>query len=249
MNVRPATDADRADIETTVRRSLRASYALSPQEIETVLEAEFGPDELAGRIDGDGDHLFVVTGSSIERDDVDAVGFAELADDGTLRWVHVHPDAREQGFGTALVERVQDEQSSQSAPFTARMLESTNDGGRFLERFGLDRVESRTREFGSQRLDVTLFAREGQAQDPTEPTVDVGDETVVDGDLVSVRRDSGLAGTQAPFYPLGEDEEQPVGFVCAQCGSADVTGDGLDRLECNDCGNSHRPDDWDSAYL
>ncbi|MBX0322033.1 GNAT family N-acetyltransferase [Halomicroarcula sp. F13] len=249
MNVRPATDSDSEDIETTARRSFRASYALSPQEITAIVDAEFVPEELTARIDGSDERLFVATDAGTARDDVDAAGVAELDADGTLRWLHVHPDARRQGVGTALVERVRDEQPTQSPRFTARVLESANEAEQFLDQFGLSRVESQTEELGGERFDVATFAPEGGTQDAAEPSVSVGDEVVVDGDPVPVRHEAERAGTQAPFYPLGGADETPVGFVCSQCGSTDVTGDGLDRLECDDCGNTHRPDDWDPAYL
>ena len=39
------------------------------------------------------------------------------------------------------------------------------------------------------------------------------------------------------------------GYFCSECASTDVSADGLDRLECGNCGNTHRADQWDDAYL
>ena len=46
-----------------------------------------------------------------------------------------------------------------------------------------------------------------------------------------------------------DDHDEPYGYLCSQCASTDVTADGLDRLECGDCGNAYRVDEWDGSYL
>ena len=67
MEVRPATSRDRSSIREVARDSFESSYALSPQEIEAILEDAFTPDALADRIDGSDVHSLVVKGESRTR--------------------------------------------------------------------------------------------------------------------------------------------------------------------------------------
>lgn len=253
MNVRPASEHDRTGIYETAQRSFEASYALSPQDIETVLENEFSPGAVGGRIDGPGTLFVAETSEGSEEFDTEAdvLGFAELDADGVLQWLHVHPEARGRGVGTALVERVRDELESESTPFTARLLEGAREGEQFLERFGLYWTGSTTRDVDGNELDEQVYTTEGTEQDANEPGITVPSSITVDGESRSVASREEVPGTAAPFYLVyeGDDHEQRVGFFCSQCGTVDVSIDSLDRLECNECGNTHRPDDWDSAYL
>jgi len=255
MEIRPATPDDRHEVEEAARRSFRASYALSPQEIETVLATEFSDDQLAAQIDVADDRLFVA-----DRTDGPLAGFAEFGADEALHWLHVRPDARGQGVGTALVERARGVADERSVPFTARVLESATEGDRFLERFDLYPTETTSVEFGNERFTEVVYSGAGRERDANEPSIDVPETTTVDGDQCRVRRESAVSGTLAPFYPLVDtgdsrgdrgdgDEGRRVGYLCGQCGTTDVHADELGRLECDGCENVHRPDDWDPSYL
>ncbi|WP_135305024.1 GNAT family N-acetyltransferase [Haloarcula amylovorans] len=259
MNVRSATDDDREGIQETARRSFRASYSMSPQEIETILEADFSPENLSERIATGEDRLLVAEGVDDELVETSPVGFAELDDEGSLRWLHVHPEARGRGIGHSLVEGLQDELDGDSTQLTARLLESAREGNQFLQRFDLYQTDTETVEIGSMEFTMQVYTKQEDEQvqeekadeEADDPEVEIPDEVSLDGQQRSVDSDSELSGTRSPFYPVYDDadSEHRAGYFCSQCGSTDVTGDGLDRLKCNECGNTHRPDDWDSAYL
>lgn len=251
MNVRSATSDDRDSIEETARRSFRASYALSPQKLETLLDERFSPEALDDRIGRDDVELFVAEAPDDVDLDIDVSGFVELHDGDTLQWLHVHPEVRGRGVGTALVERVEDELADGSTALRARLLDRASEGTQFLERFDLYRTDASSIEVGGERFDEQLYTRDGAEQHANEPEVDVPDEVAIDDESRSVKQDEEISGTLAPFYPVFENGafEDPIGFFCSECGTPRVAADGLDRLECNECGNSHRSDDWDKAYL
>ncbi len=92
---------------------------------------------------------------------------------------------------------------------------------------------------------------EEMQEDANEPTVPVPESTPTDGTDRPVDRDETIPGREAPFFPTysGEDRTERYGYFCSNCGSTDVSADGLDRLECGACGNLHLADEWDDSYL
>ncbi|WP_245626069.1 DUF5816 domain-containing protein, partial [Haloparvum sedimenti] len=38
------------------------------------------------------------------------------------------------------------------------------------------------------------------------------------------------------------------GFYCGNCGSLDTAMDTMGRIECNECGNIRKPEEWDAAH-
>lgn len=57
-------------------------------------------------------------------------------------------------------------------------------------------------------------------------------------------------GTDGPFFAAYfEDGENLYGWFCANCGTLDTAMDSMGRLECNRCGNTCSPSEWDAAYL
>jgi len=244
MDVRPATRDDRTGIESVAQRSFQTSYALSPVEIESLVEHFFSAEALDDRLDGP-DGLFFVTD-----DGDDVVGFAEVDADSALRWLHVDPAARGRGAGTSLIERVRAELADRDVPVTARILETASEGGGFLEQFGLSRTGTTSLEFDEERFLEYVYTDVGTNVDANEPTIEVPETVSVDGDKLTVDREDEVPGANAPFFGLYENEDDSRrSFLCSECGSTDVTADGLDRLECSNCGNTHRADQWDEAYL
>ena len=92
MEIRPADSEDRERLETLAEDSFRTSYALSPQQIETILENEFDTETLAGRLE---DPAATVLVAEHEAGDTEQIqGFVEVAvgDERTIRWLHVDPE-------------------------------------------------------------------------------------------------------------------------------------------------------------
>lgn len=243
MEIRPAAPADRQAIEDVARQSLQASYALSPGEIDALVAQFFAPTALDDRLDAGG--LFVAEHHG------EVVGFATVDAEDTLRWLHVDPEARGQGAGTQLMERVRTELTDRGSPLTARILDAATEGVGFLERFGLTETDTATLAFDGEQFPEDVYTTTGGSTDPTEPSVDVPETVEGDGETVRVDRDEPIPGIDAPFFPVftTDAEASRWGFFCGACGSIEVAADGLDRLECGDCGNAHRADQWDEAYL
>lgn len=79
----------------------------------------------------------------------------------------------------------------------------------------------------------------------TVPTSDVDpDDPYVDED----ERERGLF---APFFAAYRTAscEQRYGWYCSNCDGLETVMDTMGRIECTDCGNRHRPREWDAAYL
>lgn len=249
MNVRPATADDCSGITETVERSFRASYTLSPREIDAFVDGAFTADELESRLDDAEHRLFVAEANDESVAETDLPGYVEVDGDGVLRWLHVHPSARGRGVGSALVERVENELESESTPFTARLLEAAREGDQFLERFGLYWTGRTRVDVGGESFDERVYASEGDEMDASDPAHEAPSEGSLDGETGTVHDDEAVSGTLGPFYPVSDDDDRRLGYFCTQCGTTDVSASGHDRLECNHCRNVHRSDEWDAAYL
>jgi GNAT superfamily N-acetyltransferase/ribosomal protein S27AE len=249
MNVRPAESADREQISAIAHDSLQSSYSLSPDQIEMILEEEFDDTALTDLLD-DSDTTVLVVEETV--DDTETVrGFitVEIGTEATIRWVHVDPAARGGGIATALLNRVREQFAEK--PIAACILDEAVEGGEFLEGFGLKQGDHDHLLVGGEEFAVTMFTEGQSTETPTEPTVTVPESVTVDGVDLSIDRDDSVPGSEAPFFTVysADGEEEVYGYFCSQCGSTDVSIDGLDRLECGDCGNTHLADEWDDAYL
>ena len=253
MNVRPAEPEDRVQLVEVAERSFEASYSLSPERIEALLGEEFSEEAVGSRLDADDAAMSVAEAERPERDEPAVVGFAEVdLGDGTLHWLHVHPNYRGEGAGTALFDRAREAvEEHTGGPIAARLLESAVEGESFLDRFGLSQVGTGERAIGSEEFHEYRYERGGTEADVGEPEIDVPGTVDADGEPRPVDGDDPIPGREAPFLRVRETEsgEQNYGYLCGQCGGLDVASDGLDRLNCGDCGNEHLADEWDDAYL
>lgn len=249
MDIRPAEPADRSSIAAIARESFRSSYALSPGQIETIVDEEFAEGTLAGRLEDPDVSLLVAEDADADTDGVqgfvDVVGGSER----TIRWLHVDPQSRGSGVATALLERVGE--TDPGTPLAARILEDAVEGGEFLEGFGLEPDGNDEMELGGEEFAVDRYAEGNGTEDGNEPTVPVPESVDAEGAERPLDRDEQVAGRDAPFFPTyaGEARTDAYGYFCSNCGGTDVSADGLDRLECGECGNLHLADEWDDSYL
>jgi GNAT superfamily N-acetyltransferase/ribosomal protein S27AE len=242
---------DETDDGETVRdiagRSMRASYSLSPDQIEAVVHEAFGDDRVRERSAAE-DEVLVFA----EADD-EPVGFAtgHVTDtgDGEIGWLFVAPEARGQGIGTELFEEVEQELEGRGADTVRAAVLSTNEEGeQFFEQFGLEQVGTREMDVGGQDFATHVYGPHGDGDDQELHRPD--SVTTGDGETVYTGGEE-LAGKQAPFLVLYTDEDhtEQYGFFCTNCGTMANAADGLDRVDCDTCGNESRPDEWDGSYL
>jgi len=251
MEIRPAESADCSDIRGVASDSFEASYSLSPQGIEAILEDAFYDGALDDRIDAPDVHLFVAEDEVEDIEDVRGFIDVTVGNRATVRWLHVHPNARGQGIATALVERVTEEFETDDQQLAARVLAENAEGSEFLEGFGLERSGTDESEFGGEKYAIDKYTEGGGTEQSNEPSVTVPETVDAGGSERFLDREDPISGTESPFFHLYSDRarDDPYGYFCSECASTDVSADGLDRLVCNNCGNQHDADNWDKAFL
>ncbi len=247
METHPVADPDSDEIHDIVERSFRTSYSLSPNTIEAILEEWFAPDPLIQRLSRS-DTIALVAEQDGRR-----IGFAEgrIQDStGTLLWLHVAPDARGQGAGTQLFEELSDAlREAGGDQIRARVLAENSEGEEFVEKFGFSKADHTTVEIDNEELVGRVYSPTAETTTPTVP-----ETTTVDGETLVVDQNDSIPGADAEFFPTyrekaREEKGEQYGFYCSNCGTVSETMGELERIKCETCGNIHRPDDWDDAYL
>lgn len=273
MDLRGPETADTDRIRELVRSAMTTSYALSPQQLDTILEAQFCEDRLNRAFDSSERVVFVAeNGAEVGEETI--LGFAEgaLTDGrGELRWLFVDPEHRGGGTGTELFEALCDSFRERGVDdVLARTLEANREGSRFLERFGFEETDEREIEIGTESLVEAVYAQSPTGSEPTTdfaaddlsdadlPNAETHDgvttATTEDGQQVYLDREDPESGTDGPFLLVYTDEEhtERFGYYCGNCGSLDTAVDDMDRIECGDCANTHasRSDEaYDDSYL
>ena len=249
MEIRDAIDSDSDRIRTIVEQSFQASYALSPLEIESIIEAEFEAESIESRLDGERILLVAEQGDSL-------LGFAEAEIEtdecGEIVWLHVDPTERGQGVGTELAERVIADLRERAVTETqAAVLAGNQEGSEFLEQFGLESVDQTDREFGEETFSVEMYSDLAAKRTDEEYTLPESEEIEVDGQPRYIDPGESISGDEAPFLFVFEAErrEERFGFYCTNCGSFTDSVDGNGKVICENCGNVHNPDEWDDSYL
>lgn len=249
MRIRPAESSDSSRVETLAHDSLRSSYALSPQQIETLVQHEFDTETMAGRLDDPNVKVLVAEHMAGGGNDIQGFVVVTGGEERTIRWIHVDPQARGFGIGTALLERVTESEGGR--PVVAQIMANAVEGGEFLEQFGLESDRKEHMRVNGERFAVAVFTEGNGTHDGNVPTVPVPECVSVGG--VDRHVDSGdrIPGRNAPFFSThsGIRGSDPFGYFCSNCSSTDVAADGLDRVECGECGNLHVADQWDDSYL
>ena len=74
--------------------------------------------------------------------------------------------------------------------------------------------------------------------------------TATDGERVYIDRTLIERGDDGAFFVVFSDEgaTERWGFFCDNCDSLDTAMDTMGRIQCNDCGNMRKPDEWDAAH-
>jgi GNAT superfamily N-acetyltransferase len=275
MELREPDTADAERIRELIESTLTASYALSPQQIEALLEDNFDRERLAEAFTAPGS-VTLVAESSVDGEETTVGGivegeFDETGGSGELRWLFVDPEHRGKGIGTQLfntgVERLRNQGAEH---ITATTFEANREGTQFFEQFGFEHTDDRQVEMAgeslvehvyAERLAETETASESDSESPsdtdlpnTETTNGVTTTTADDGQQVYLNLAEEDSGTEESFFVAYTDEEHAdqFGYYCANCGSLDTAMDNMGRIECSHCSNVHaeRSDEaYDDSYL
>ena len=251
MRIRETTADDSDHIRAIAEDSLQASYALSPLDIEAILEAEFADDRFAGRVDDD-DRIVLLA----ESDDT-FLGFVEAhtiaGDYGEIEWLHVDPTARGNGVGTELTERVLAELRERAVEgVRAVVLGQNQEGGEFFEQFGFKPSDQTDRNYGDRTLHAERYSNiESEWAVEDANTVPESGVIHVDGRSRFIDPHESISGDEGAFLLVFEEEgrEERLGFYCTNCGSFTDSVDGGGKVICENCGNVHNPEEWDESYL
>ncbi len=274
MNIRELSSNDMERVRELAESALTTSYALSPQQIETLAEEQFGEERLSRELD-DSDAVVrvadneewdtivgVVVGEHDDTGDVDA---------GEVRWLFVDPEHRGEDIGQQLFEAATEALRERGAEqLRATALESNTEGHQFFERFGFEETGRRQVNVGDESLVQYVYAEsssgdEDSANSQDADTVRTDDlpNTESDGGETTVATDSGRvyldldapeSGTEDAFFPAYTDEtyDEQFGYYCSNCGSLDTSMGNVERIECSDCGNTHASrstEEYDDSYL
>lgn len=74
--------------------------------------------------------------------------------------------------------------------------------------------------------------------------------TGADGTALFVDPADTERGSKGPFQVVYADEHRSSrwGFWCSNCESLDTAVDPMGRIECNECRNLHKAEEWDAAH-
>lgn len=251
MTVRHANSADRPAIRDIARRSLEASYSLSPQAITSAIEEWYGESRLEETLEDD-DRLLMVA----ERDD-QVVGFSESTLESTavfedssngqqkamLLWLHIDPAYRGEGVGTTVFDETRAELQERGANvIQGRVLAENTEGNGFFDQYGFTKVG---------RRDIEIDGRTHVENIYIETPSGMQEHSLDDGGSVYINRDESTRGSLASFHAVYSDKAGTdlYGYYCASCDKLANAMDAMGRIECDSCGNNRKPTRWDAAYM
>lgn len=244
MDIRPAKQADAPAIRDVATRSLEASYSLGPRTIEAAVDSWYDESAIERAIDR-ADRLLLVAERQANEHDI--IGFSDSSitgDTADIMWLHVDPEYRDLGIGTALFDETQSRLLDKGAErMRGRVLDENVDGVTFYESLGLERAGEETVDIDGDTHTELIFI---------EPSaVELDTVAGPDGEEIYIDSDTAETGSRAPFYVayLDRDRETKYGYYCKNCESLATAMDAMGRVECSNCGNVRQPTRWDAAYL
>lgn len=254
LDVRTADSADASRIRSLVERSMTASYAMSPRDIEAVMEGVFSDGE-----DGFGEGTTLV--AETDEGVIGTVQGTREAERGIVSHLHVHPEHRGLGAGTALFEAIRSTLDDRGADRVwAVAFAAATEGGEFYNRFDYEVVDQQSVEVGGISTVRYVYgdvpesetaATADSTATPEDPPEVPDTLTTEDGETVYTG-DELLFGTEGAFAPTYADESrhEAFGYYCTNCESTAVTVGSSDRLVCDVCDNTRRPTEtYDGSYL
>ncbi|WP_281193909.1 GNAT family N-acetyltransferase [Halorubrum sp. F4] len=249
MDLREATADDVGSIREVALASLAASYGHAVDEtlLSEAVENWYGADDVDEDI-ADPDTVFpvaVVAGEVVAFAESYVVDRRERV--GEIDWLHVHPNHRESGIGSALLERVEDELRDRDVDsIEGKVLVDNEAGTAFYEREGYDLSGERIVDIGGEEFQERLYRK----RIGRDGTLREGIYETADGETVYVAFDEGERGSKAPFYVAyaDADHESRYGYFCGNCEGTNVAIDTMDAVECLDCENRRKAARWDAAY-
>ncbi|MES3160474.1 MAG: GNAT family N-acetyltransferase [Halorubrum sp.] len=249
MDLRAATPDDVEAIREVALASLSASYGHAVEEaiLSAAVENWYG----AAAVDEDIADPDTVCPVAVV--DGAVVAFAEsyVVDRrdrvGEIDWLHVHPDHRESGIGSALLEHVEAELRDRDVDsIEGKVLADNEAGTAFYEREGYDRSGERVVDIGEESFQERLYRKRVDGGGGFREAV----YETADGETVHVAYDESERGSHAPFYAAYADEGHAnrYGYFCGNCESTEVAVNTMDAVECLSCENRRKPTRWDAAY-
>ncbi len=248
MQFREATPDDVDSIRRVAHESLEASYApaLDPDRIENAFEHWYNHDRVVSRLEDPSVQYYVL-------DDGEGVAFSECEHDesdevGELHWLHVHPDHRGHGYGRQLLEETERALFDRGATRIEGYVLAVNEAGNeFYQEHGFHKTGERTVDLGEHTITEHTYLK---LPDDTGPIALTEPRELESGTTVYVAFDERERGSDAPFYVAYSDQDREVryGYYCANCDAIDVSMDTMERITCNQCGNTRKPTVWDATY-
>lgn len=275
--VRTAEPDDGDRVREVAESAMTASYALSPGEIETLLETEYGGEAWDEKVNDEGTVLLVAELDGTIAGVVDATVNGEAV----VRWLHVDPEQRGLGVGTALIERVVSELHGRGAdPLRALVVTADTESGGFLTKFGFEQTDEREVDVGGVDLIEEVYTEGAEESDAAandgeeataettesgEPASDLSDEesedereastgdpddlpeTVTQNGAERYLGDDLLTGTEGPFAPTFEDEAREEAYGY-YCGNCGSTEVSVDSMDRLKCSECGNAHQSDAEY-
>ncbi|MFB6094532.1 MAG: GNAT family N-acetyltransferase [Halanaeroarchaeum sp.] len=248
MDVREAEPDDAAAIRSVARNSLLSSYtgALDDETIEEAIEEWYGGDRLIDLLEMETEQFLVAEEAGT------ILGFAELTvsdatDVGAIQWLHVDPDARGEGVGSALLEAAEESLEERDvARIEGAVLTTNVEGIAFYEDHGYVRGADQETTIAGD-----TYTERRYLHFPEDEPAALTEATRTEDGTFYIALDEHETGSRGDFYLAYADVERSerYGYYCDNCDSIDTSMDSMGRIICNDCGNKHKASRWDAAYL